>query len=214
MKVPCDVCMTFISDRQRKAVMARLSKIYVHTMSSPDLLTSDRTVRKWSDWRRRAKVLDKRSGKATSQRQLDQHFEEYLDLIDEVLGHREQFKGAVKWNYDHACAMGLDSSGRVSEIIWMRPEDFMKLVPMDNCFVDSGLDSLFDLHDRVMAGKKMDAGHLVYDSKTDTVIDHEGRHRTALFKIMGLKKIPVVLIGKSRLDRFRVGRTKRQEYDW
>ena len=57
-------------------------------------------------------------------------------------------------------------------------------------------------------------GYLVYDSKTDTVIDHEGRHRTALFKIMGLKKIPVVLIGKSRLDRFRVGRTKRQEYDW
>ena len=80
--------------------------------------------------------------------------------------------------------------GWKSKLVWMTPDKFLLLAAP---LVYPSPEEFTDLEDKMKRGHPIDPLMLAIDPQRRKVIGHEGRHRAALAKKMGMGKVPVLI---------------------
>jgi len=104
--------------------------------------------------------------------------------------------------------------GNGGHIEMMSPDDFLKLTNVkddDDAAVFGNERSLIKIIKGVSSGNEFQPGFLDYSK--GKITDHEGRHRALAAKVMGIKKIPVGIIGIDH-GSFDVNKTKHQDINY
>ena len=91
------------------------------------------------------------------------------------------------------------------ELVWMRPEEFLKQCPLSGNIHVAALrglhltqhwseSSISYLTTQIYAGRKLDPLYLDYNNMFLGWPSHEGRHRAWVAINLGIEKVPVIVI--------------------
>ena len=90
--------------------------------------------------------------------------------------------------------------GWKGKLIWMAPDQFLKLVhPIPDW--DTRPESSANIEHRMKNNLPLDFLVLSVDMKTRKVVGHEGRHRATIAKKLGINKVPVLVFTGSGFKR-------------
>lgn len=73
----------------------------------------------------------------------------------------------------------------------LKPETFLHATNSDKNWIPfDGINTVNRLKNRMIKGKEIDKPLLVYDSKENSIEDHEGRHRMYTARKLGIDEVP------------------------
>lgn len=132
--------------------------------------------------------------------------EELYPLYEQIAKIREKNPPELNWDYTDVPVVQMAVNGEGGNIVWMSPDDFMYLAQPqtnENEYEYLHLSSVKWLVNHVDKENEMPVGFLEYDGDKDKIYGHEGRHRAFVCKMLGVKKMPVAIVGEGS-EKFNI----------